>query len=119
LNAIGAKGNSLITDYNEIVNNYNEEFSEPLEFTQGDFTGDAIHIYQFDSEGELAIVLAHEFGHALSLDHVENEKSIMYHFMGGQDSISGISTEDIAEFHESCDQKSMITKFFKVVVPFL
>ncbi len=118
LNAIGAKGNSLITDYNEIVNEYNDEFSEPLEFTQGDYTGDAINIYQFDSEDELTIVLAHEFGHALSLEHVGNEKSIMYHFMGKQDSTSGISPEDIAEFHESCDQKTKITKFLKVLVPF-
>lgn len=105
LNAIGARGNSLIADYNTIVDTYNKEFSEAKEFTQGDYTQDTINIYQFDSEKELTIVLAHEFGHALSLDHVDNEKSIMYHFMGAQRIQDGITTEDFNAFNQACEQK--------------
>jgi len=104
LNAIGARGNSLIADYNTIVDTYNKEFSEAKEFTQGDYTQDTINIYQFDSEKELTIVLAHEFGHALSLDHVDNEKSIMYHFMGAQRIQDGITTEDFNAFNQVCEQ---------------
>ncbi len=118
LNAIGAKGNSLITDYNSVVNKYNAEFSEANEFTQGDYTGEAIHIYQFDTDEELQIVLAHEFGHSLSLDHVQNEQSIMYAIMGGQKLNEGLSSEDTLEFNRVCQQKNTILSTIRAVVPF-
>lgn len=119
LNALGASGNSLITDYNSIVEKYNEEFSEGHEFTQGDYTGDAINIYQFDAEDDLTIVLAHEFGHALALDHVPNEQSIMYHKMGAQDLEKGVSVEDIAEYARVCASGGVpatITRFVVRVI---
>lgn len=107
LNAIGAQGNTLIKNYNEVVQEYNEQFAEVHEFTQGDYTRDAIDIYQFNSEDELVIVLAHEFGHALSLGHVENEKSFMYRLMKAQDLGVGITYEDRAEFERVCAEKSI------------
>lgn len=116
LNKIGASGNSLVADYNSIVENYNEEFSDAHEFTQGDYTQKAISIYQFDSEDELVLVLAHEFGHALSLGHVENEASIMYHFMEKQDVESGITPQDIAEYTAVCSQKNPLLAFMKAML---
>lgn len=115
LNAIGAKGNSLITDYNTIVNDYNNRFAEAQEFTQGDYTGEAINIYQYDADDELTIVLAHEFGHALSLDHVQNAHSIMYYFMDEQQVGKGLSTEDIAEFNRVCSQKGGVARMLSFV----
>ena len=112
LNDIGARGNSLATDYNTIVEEYNAQFNEVKEFAQGDYTGEGIHVYQFDSEEELVIVLAHEFGHALSLDHVENEKSIMYHFMEDQSLGSGVSEEDTAEYGRVCSNKNIFLRGF-------
>lgn len=102
INQIGAQGNKIVSDYNEIVETYNERFSEAREFTQGDYQGDAITIYQFDTTDELVVVLAHEFGHALSLGHVENEESIMYHFMEAQTPEKGISEEDLEAFVHMC-----------------
>ena len=115
LNAIGAKGNSLITDYNTIVNDYNDRFAEAEEFKQGDYTGDAINIYQYDAEEELTIVLAHEFGHALSLDHVLSAYSIMYYFMDEQQVGKGLSTEDIAEFNRVCSQKGGVARVSSLI----
>jgi hypothetical protein len=112
LNRIGARGNELITDYNTIVNEYNAEFSEAHEFAQGDYTGDAINIYQFDSEEELTIVLAHEFGHALSLGHVGGEASVMYHLMDAQTTKQGIQNEDKAEFTKVCTKRSIFENIF-------
>src|SRR5690606_10416202 len=103
LNRIGARGNLLIQDYNSSVNQYNTQFGEAHDFTQGDYTPGAINVYQFDSEDELVIVLAHEFGHALALGHVENESSVMYHFMEKQDVEEGLSPEDIAHFKDMCE----------------
>jgi len=115
LNAIGAKGNSLITDYNTIVNEYNERFGETREFAQGDYVGTAINIYQFDSEDDLTIVLAHELGHALSFGHVQNEQSIMYYLMGKQDETVGLTKEDVAEFDRVCNGKSNFVKLLQFV----
>jgi hypothetical protein len=106
MNAIGAQGNSIITDYNEIVEEYNSRFAEHREFTQGDYQGTAINIYQFDSEEDLAIVLAHEFGHALSLGHVEGENSFMYTVMGEQTLEEGPTQFDLAEFERVCGERS-------------
>lgn len=115
LNAIGARGNSLIIDYNTIVEEYNNEFSETEEFTQGDYTTETINIYQFDTEEELTIVLAHEFGHALSIGHVAGAHSIMYYFMEEQQVAKGLSTEDIVEFNTICEQKSVIEQLISTI----
>ncbi len=119
LNAMGAKGNSLITDYNTIVNEYNERFGIEREFAQGDYTGAEINVYQFDSEDELTIVLAHEFGHSLSFDHVTNERSIMYHLMGKQTLTDGITVEDRGEFDRVCSQRNPIVKMVAFMSSFL
>lgn len=119
LNRIGARGNSLITDYNTIVRQYNERFAESHEFTQGDFADRTINIYQFDTEDELTIVLAHEFGHALSLDHVGNERSIMYHYMEAQEVEEGITEEDAAEYTRVCSTKNPIISLIKVIGGFM
>lgn len=115
LNRIGARGNELITDYNSIVQKYNTEFSDGYEFTQGDYKRDSINIYQFDSEDELVIVLAHEFGHSLSLDHVGGEQSVMYHLMGKQSIAEGVSTEDVSEFTRICKNKTVVESILSYI----
>ncbi len=106
MNTIGEEGNLLIGDYNEIVEEYNTRFNEDREFTQGDYEGDRINIYQFDSKEELQVVLAHELGHALSLQHVEGKESVMYQFMGAQTIEEGITVYDEAEFERVCGESS-------------
>jgi hypothetical protein len=115
LNFIGAKGNTLITDYNKIVEKYNAQFSESHEYTQGDHSIEAINIYQFNTEEELTLVLAHEMGHALSLGHIANERSIMYRLMGAQQTDFGLSPEDIDEFKRVCEAQSTPHTLFSFV----
>lgn len=79
INTLGEKVNQDITAYNQEVVKYNELFGSRDIFTQGDFGRKRINIYKFDSETELTKVLAHEFGHALGLPHVEGEGSVMYY----------------------------------------
>lgn len=102
INAISSEGNSIVDDYNNIVEEYNTRFNESKEFTQGEFQDSVINIYQFDSSEDLEIVLAHEFGHALMLDHVEGGDSIMFHLMEGQSLEAGVTTQDKAEFVRVC-----------------
>lgn len=104
MNSAASEGNLVLDDYNEIVEEYNERFNQDREFTQGDFQSDQIHIYQFDSEEELVVVIAHELGHALSVPHVEGRESFMYHFMNQQSAENGLSEQDVAAFQEVCGE---------------
>ncbi len=110
INNIGEKGNTIIDSYNAGVNTYNKTFGESHEFTQGDYADGVIQIYSFDSKEELQIVLAHELGHALSLDHTKDERSIMYYLIGGQSLNTTISDADLAEFNRVCGDQTLLGK---------
>lgn len=111
INRISEEGNRLIDIHNQQVEQYNEAFADSREFTQGDYQRKEISIYTFSDRTELAAVLAHELGHALSLDHVENEESIMYYLMGGQPEPLTLSAEDIAEFEAVCSERGAYDVF--------
>lgn len=102
LNQLAREGNELIAQYNDQVENYNQTFGESAEFTQGDFQNNHITIYKFTDRAELVNVLAHEFGHALSIGHVEGESSIMYYLMGAQPNPPEVSEADLAAFVSVC-----------------
>ncbi len=110
INATGEKGNRLIEVFNQGVNTYNHRFGEPREFTQGDYQGDKINIYQFNDGDELRLVLAHELGHALHIDHVEGEQSIMYFLMDDQAVDLTLTSEDIAAFNTVCGDGTIWSK---------
>lgn len=109
LNRIGARGNAIVTDYNTIVEKYNTTFTGGEEFTQGDYHQTGISIYQFDSEEELIIVLAHELGHFLGLDHTEYPQSIMYRAMGEQSLRLGATEDDLREMERVCAPPSILS----------
>ncbi|MEM9336622.1 MAG: matrixin family metalloprotease [Patescibacteria group bacterium] len=113
INALGEQGNEIIESYNEDVATYNQTFGESTEFTQGDYLGDTINIYKFSNQRELQLVLAHELGHALGLDHVEGRKSIMYYLMGDQPQQPQLSPTDLDAFVTTCgDGQSFIERLF-------
>ncbi len=110
INELGQKGNQLIANYNENVGEFNERFGEAREFTQGDYQGDRINIYTYQDASELHTVLAHELGHALSLDHVSSSASVMHHLIGGQPAELSLSQEDIGEFNRVCGDMNLWDK---------
>lgn len=115
MNTLSARGNSIITDYNETVDEYNSKFTESHEFTQGDYENRVINIYQFGTREELELVLAHEFGHALSLEHVTGETSIMYHLMGMQSLETKVTGDDLGEFTRVCGDGSISSRMAGVI----
>ncbi|HRH55808.1 MAG TPA: matrixin family metalloprotease [Candidatus Paceibacterota bacterium] len=86
--------NVLVDSLNALVSRINinaETFNETLghDFDQGNYVVDGetrvISIYTFETREELVRVLAHEFGHALGIGHVENPDSLMYSYnFGGE-----------------------------------
>lgn len=102
INQVGNRSNQLVDTYNRSVETFNHTFGTGREFTQGDYQGKSINIYTFKSDEELKLVLTHEFGHALSLDHVESPQAIMHFLLGEQEGYA-ITPEDLVEFNNICE----------------
>ncbi len=87
VNELADRANRLSGRYNDYAREVNENVeavntTAGREFKQGRFLQDAsgqrIDIYEFATREDLLHVLAHEFGHALGIDHTEDPDSIMY-----------------------------------------
>jgi len=103
INILVGEVNSLADTYNAEVAQYNNTFGQETTFDQGEYTGTEINVYQFDKISDLKLVLAHEFGHSLNLNHVENPLSIMYYLMEEQSlKLPKLSNEDIAALEVEC-----------------
>lgn len=108
LNDLSTEGNRLIETYNQEVRAYNALYGEAHEFTQGDYQGGEINVYKFSNEFELTTVLAHEFGHALGIDHVEQPGALMYYLLDDElDQVPVLSEADIAAYQTECADQGL------------
>jgi hypothetical protein len=106
INILADQGNSLASNYNDTVSTYNQKFGTTTEFDQGIYHGNEIDVYEFKEMSDLRMVLAHEFGHALGIDHVSDPHSIMYYFMGEQNlNHLAPSADDITALSKRCGLK--------------
>lgn len=95
--------NQLVEETNAKVNTYNKTLGH--DFDQGNYVedeaGKRITIFTFENQMELKRVLAHEFGHALGIGHLEDAGAIMYSYNIG-DALT-LTKEDIAALREVCE----------------
>lgn len=116
LNEVSAEGNRLIETYNGEVRDYNAQYGQQHEFTQGDYRGGEINIYKFSAESELVAVLAHEFGHALGIEHVEEPGSLMYYLLDDELDLSpSLSDSDLQAYTEVCSTDDITSRVRRVI----
>lgn len=104
--------NAQVGDLNSTINSFNEVLGEQPEegiyieekTTLFDPGRKKIEIYFVPSKNELIHTLAHEFGHALHIDHNTNAKSIMYHYTSES---RALSQEDKDALTDACQNKSL------------
>lgn len=106
--------------------NYNEDLSylkndldsrKNTIITQGEFdpNTNTINIYTFGNNNELRLVLMHEFGHALGLDHANNQVSILYELLDQQNvNNPTLTSEDISLLTKHCQLKYKSTFYDKI-----
>ncbi len=112
LNALAQKLNQETNSYNFGVNNLNstiDTFNTNLQYKpeEGLFEGkdNKITIFFDVNESELLHTLAHEFGHARGLDHIDNPKAIMF---PKTTQVIEPSDEDLSQLREICRTRSYL-----------
>lgn len=76
--------NSLDQQLDASVKQYKQRF-QPHLFHKGLFNGKQILIYEFESDNDLRLTLAHELGHTLGLQHANSPQALMYPIMKDQE----------------------------------
>lgn len=99
--------NQKIDRYNELVRYVNDKIAQVntlanKQFTEGNYNGgsNTITIFQYSDEVKLERVLTHEFGHALGLDHLDTEDSIMY-YLNTKNTLT-LSKDDTQALQDIC-----------------
>ncbi len=76
MNRMARALNLNVEEYNAVGATRGETYEGGVYFEQGRERG--INVYEFSSQDKLVRLLAHELGHALGLDHIDDPNAIMY-----------------------------------------
>jgi len=94
---------------NQLIDQYNDEFAGDMRFTKATYQRlpghGIITVNQFMNRSELLLILAHEMGHALGIDHLSNPESVMFSQMGEQQLFPEVqlSENDVRAVQKICN----------------
>lgn len=94
--------NAQVNTLNSTINNFKQALERKPEEGVYKPNEQRIDIYFNINDNELIHTLAHEFGHALGLDHIEDENAIMYPFTNKE--IAPVA-EETAALQKICEKK--------------
>ncbi len=107
INQLASQLNTLANNLNLDIAKYNDVVqSSDSEFEQGNYISGldsrSINIYQFENREKLVRVLAHELGHSLGIDHIDDSEDIMYSYNIGENDT--ITDADLIELNKVCPE---------------
>lgn len=98
--------NTLAENFNSTIKEYNSNplIGKPFEaglYQQDENGSKKIEIFEYENNNKLIRILAHEFGHALSIEHNANKNSIMYE-LNSANTLS-LTPEDLSALTHVCN----------------
>ncbi len=99
LNQETQKYNLSVGNLNQNISDFNQALSENPEEGIYDDETKSITIYFVNTKDELVHTLAHEMGHSIGMNHVENTQAIMYEKTS--ESLK-VTDEDLGEIKKAC-----------------
>ena len=103
LNYLADSLNLNVARYNTIGASRGETFTGGTYYSAEE--GRNIDIYEFSNRGKLVRIMAHELGHALGLEHVDDPKAIMYYQNEGD--AESLTATDLAVLQALCYTKDI------------
>ncbi len=103
LNRLAKSLNLNVETYNTIGASRGESFTGGIYYS--DEVKRSIDIYEFSNREKLMRVMAHELGHALGLEHVEDPEAIMYYLNEGDAEV--LTKTDLAALQALCYNKGI------------
>jgi len=97
--------NESVKQVNSVVSFFNTVSNKDFDAGKYVLTASStkITIYSYSSKKELIFELAHEFGHALGMEHNDNPESIMFAYAKSE--TLSVSAEDLASLRSVCEIK--------------
>ncbi|KKT14795.1 MAG: Matrixin superfamily protein [Parcubacteria group bacterium GW2011_GWF2_44_8b] len=103
LNRLAKSLNLSVEKYNTIGASRGETFTGGIYHSAEGVQ--EIDVYEFSSRDKLVRILAHEFGHALGLEHNDDPKAVMYRLNEGDTKV--LTASDIAALQTLCYTKDI------------